>query len=269
VEIKVRFSGETIKALEQAQRAGLRDGDIRVIRRVAALLEVGAGRAVPAVAERLGICVATVYHWRQAFILERVASLRYGRSPGRPAKLTKRQKHRLGELLDAGPLAAGYPTGCWSAALIQDLIYREFGHLYNVHYLSAFLRNLGFSFQKARFVSDHLDPERRRVWREQEWPTILRQARAQGAWVLFGDEASFAQWGSLSYTWARIGQQPVVPTCGKRNAAKIFGLIDYGTGRFFFQSQTEKFTADTYCAFLAQVLEQTNQPIFLLQDGAK
>jgi transposase len=269
VEIKVRFSGETIKVLERAQREGLRDGDIRVVRRVAALLEVGAGRAVAVVAERLGICVATVYHWLHAFILERVASLRYGRSPGRPAKLSKSQKQRLGELLDAGPVALGYPTGCWSAALIQDLIYRQFGRLYNVHYLAAFLRNLGFSFQKARFVSDHLDPERRRVWREREWPTILQRARAQGALVLFGDEASFAQWGSLAYTWARMGHQPVVPTCGKRKAAKVFGLIDYCTGRFFFQSQTEKFTAATYCAFLATVLKQTDQPIVLLQDGAK
>ncbi|ETX09333.1 MAG: hypothetical protein ETSY2_00060 [Candidatus Entotheonella gemina] len=26
--------------------------------------------------------------------------------------------------------------------------------------------------------------------------------------LLFGDEASFAQWGSLSYTWAPKGQQP-------------------------------------------------------------
>jgi hypothetical protein len=34
--------------------------------------------------------------------------------------------------------------------------------------------------------------------------------------ILFEDEASFAQWGSLSYTWARRGRQPEVPTSGKR-----------------------------------------------------
>ena len=68
------------------------------------------------------------------------------------------------ELLDAGPQAAGYPTGCWSATLIQDLIYREFGPLSNPHDLSTFLHNLGFSYQKARFISDHLDPEQRRIW---------------------------------------------------------------------------------------------------------
>jgi transposase len=269
VEFKVRLSGATIKALEQVLRQGFRDGDLRVIRRVQALLEVGAGRAVPAVAERLGLHATTVYGWLRAFMVDGVAALRYGRSPGRPSKLTPSQKHRLCELIEAGPLAAGYPSGCWSTLLLQDLIQREFGRLYNHHYLAALLRNLGFSYQKARFVSDHLDPERRRVWREETWPTILAEAQRCGALLLFGDEASFAQWGSLAYTWARRGEQPTALTCGKRKALKVFGLIDYCSGRSFWQHQTARFTADGYRAFLQGVLDQTKGPIILLQDGAK
>jgi transposase len=46
--------------------------------------------------------------------------------------------------------------------LIQQLMQREFGALYNRYYVCELLRNLGFSFQKARFVSDHLDEEARR-----------------------------------------------------------------------------------------------------------
>ena len=87
--------------------------------------------------------------------------------------------------------------------------------------------------------------------------------------LLFGDEASFAQWGSLSYTWAPRGQQPLIRTCGKRKAYKVFGLIDYFTGRLFCQGQTERFTAQSYCAFLATVLAATDRPLMLIQDGAK
>jgi hypothetical protein len=81
---------------------------------------------------------------------------------------------------------------------------------------SFLLHNLGFSFQKARFVSDHLDTAKRLAWLEQQWPTILRAAKRRQGLILFEDEASFAQWGSLSDTWARRGQQPEVPTSGKR-----------------------------------------------------
>ncbi len=268
MEFKVRLSGATIKVLEAVLRQGYRAAEVRVIRRVQALLEVGAGRPVNVVAARLGLHETTVYGWVHAFLVDGVTTLRYGRAPGRPSKLTPSQKRRLCDLLEAGPLAAGYPSGCWSTLFLQDLIQREFGQFYNHHYLATLLRNLGFSYQKARFVSDHLDPERRQHWREQTWPTILADAHRRGALLLFGDEASFAQWGSLAYTWARRGQQPTVPTCGKRKALKVFGLIDYFSGRFFWQQQTARFTADAYRAFLETVLAQTDRPIVLLQDGA-
>ena len=58
---------------------------------------------------------------------------------------------------------------------------------------------------------------------------------------LFGDEASFAQWGSLSYTWAPKGQQPEVPTSGKRKAYKVFGLMDYFSGQFFYKTYAGRF----------------------------
>jgi transposase len=235
---------------------------------VQALLDVGAGRPVGVVAARLGLHESTVYGWLHAFLVDGVATLRYGRTPGRPSKLTPSQKRCLCELLEAGPVAAGYPSGCWSTHFLQDLIQREFGQFYNHHYLASLLRNLGFSYQKARFVSDHLDPARRQHWREQTWPLILAEAERRSALLLFGDEASFAQWGSLAYTWARRGQQPTVPTCGKRKALKVFGLIDYFSGRVFWQQQTARFTADAYRAFLEGVLAQTDRPILLLQDGA-
>lgn len=252
-------------AWQQAVRAGQK----RLVTRISALLHLSDGLAVAEVAERVGAGESTVYAWLRAFILRRFESLRYGVSPGRPRKLTPTQRERLKALVAAGPLAAGYPSGCWSSRMLQDLVYRAFGVCYNAHYLCTLLRNLGFSYQKARFISDHLDEERRRVWIAQEWPAILRTARQRGALLLFGDEASFAQWGSLSYTWAPVGQQPLIKTCGKRKAYKVFGLIDYFTGRLFYHGQTERFTAQSYCAFLKTVLDRTTQPLMLIQDGAR
>jgi len=38
------------------------------------------------------------------------------------------------------------------------------------------LHNPGLSYQRAKFVSDHLDEEARRKWLEEVWPQILRLA---------------------------------------------------------------------------------------------
>jgi transposase len=269
VTITITFCSATVKELERHLHAAFRRGDARSIKRISALLLWAEQRPVAFITTRLKLGRSTLYSWLQAFLRERWASLQARRSPGRPPKLTRSQKQRLCALIAAGPEAAGYATGCWNSALIQALIQHEFGCLYNSQYVSALLGTLGLSYQKARFVSDHLNEERRQQWCTVEWPAIVRAARQQQALLLFGDEASFAQWGSLGYTWAMTGQQPVVKTCGKRQGYKVFGLIDYLSGRLFYHGQRERFTAAHYCAFLAQMLASTSGPVILIQDGAR
>ena len=43
---------------------------------------------------------------------------------------------------------------------------------------------MGFSFQKARFVSGHIDPEKRKEWLEKKWPEILKVAGEKKALIL-------------------------------------------------------------------------------------
>ena len=212
--------------------------------------------------------MTSLYDWLKKRVYEGVDRLEVRWRGGRPSKLSQTQKARLCTLLKAGSLAAGFKSACWNAAMIQELIQREFGVLYNVHYLSELLGNLGFSFQKARFVSDHLDEVKRRRWLKEQWPTFLAQAQAVKALLLFGDEASFAQWGSLGYTWAPIGQQPLIKTTGKRKAYKMFGAIDFFSGRLFSQGGVGKLNAASYIRFLKMILRQTRRPVFLVQDGA-
>ena len=116
--------------------------------------------------------------------------------------------------------------------------------------------NLGFSRQKARFVSDHLDEEARQQWMKEKCPEILAQARKIGAPIFFGDEASFALWGSLSYTWAPIGHQPLVKTTGKRKGYKVFGVIEFFSGRLLYQGLEDRFNSDSYQTFLLYLLAQ-------------
>jgi transposase len=212
----------------------------------------------------------TVRNWLQRYLsggLDRL--LQFKRSPGRPAKLTKTQRQGLGEVRNAGPAATGFTGNCWRSPMIQQLIEQRFGVLYSVHYLSELLRSMGFTYQKASFVSAHLNEQARQQWLAQTWPQILALARQKNAHVLFGDEASFPQWGTLSYTWARRGCQPVVKTSGKRKGYKVLGLIDYFTGRFFYGCQQERLNSTTYERFLRHVLNQTDRPILLIQDGAR
>ena len=136
-------------------------------------------------------------------------------------------------------------------------------------HVCTLLHNLGFSFQKARFVSDHLDAAKRLAWLQDTWPAIVRAAKRCKGLILFEDEASFAQWGSLSYTWARRGRQPEVPTSGKRKGYKVFGAIDSVSGCLFYQGIEGRFNSENDQAFLQTIMAQTQAHLFLIHDGAR
>lgn len=268
LNVRIGIDRETVKALQMKLRQGYRAGDVGLVRRVTALLRLSQRESAEVISQELDCSVSSIYDWLKKLVYEGVERLEVQWRGGRRSKLTKGQKARLGEWIKAGPIAAGFRSACWNAAMIQELIQREFGVLYNVHYVSELLGNLGFSFQKARFISDHLDEAKRQSWLKQTWPKFLALAKAANGLLLFGDEASFAQWGSLGYTWAPTGQQPLIKTTGKRKAYKVFGAIDFFSGRLFYQGIVGKLNAASYLSFLKLILRQTRRPVFLVQDGA-
>lgn len=121
-------------------------------------------------------------------MLKRLDSLVYQRPPGRPGKLSKTQRKVLAKLIERGPEKAGYDCGGWDTVLIQDLIYTRFGVEYTPHDVAELLKTQGFSYQKARFVSDHLADvaEARQEGLEKTWSEILQVATEKGAMILYG-----------------------------------------------------------------------------------
>ena len=57
---------------------------------------------------------------------------------------------------------------------------------------------------KAKFENDRLDSDehqaKRKQWIDKQLPEIIKKTKEEKTVVLFGDEVSFALWGSLSRT---------------------------------------------------------------------
>jgi hypothetical protein len=66
--------------------------------------------------------------------------------------------------MDEGPLNAGLSGASWRSPMLQQLIDDRVGVFYNVLYMAQWLKNLGFSDQRAAFISDHLDEGKRLAW---------------------------------------------------------------------------------------------------------
>ncbi len=150
------------KELEQQLRCAQQLGQLRRVKYLLAMLAVMDNQSFEAVACVLKVTVKTVGEWVRLFLCYGIKGAPRRRSPGRPPKLTTAQKQELRRLIEAGPQAAGFSASAWRTLLIQHLILDRFHVLYNVFYLAQLLKDLGFSWQKAKFVSDHLDEAKRR-----------------------------------------------------------------------------------------------------------
>lgn len=254
--------------LQVAFHCAEKDADHAKAKRLLSIMLLNFRHTIAEISDMLNVNEQTIRNWVSLYLLKGLNGLKSGKSPGRPSNLTKTQRKELAALVNQGSEKSGFPGACWRTPMLQTLIQSKFGVYYNVRYISELLKNMGFSFQKAKFLASKQDKVAREEWVEKTWPEILSRGRDKNAFILFGDEASFPQWGSLNYTWAPIGTQPVVKTSGSRRGYKVFGLIDYFTGRFFSKGHEGKLNAESYIDFLQSVLSTTRKHILLVQDGA-
>ena len=265
--------GTTTKArLQQELIVAQRLNNLRLFKMVRALLLLADNTNVNVIAKMLNVGTRTVYEWISHFMLKRFSWLlqHHYRGRGRKSKLTNEQKKKLYDIIVNGPESYGFDCGIWNSAMILEVTMQEFGVSYNPRYLCSLLKKMGLSYQKAAFEAARSDDNEaaRKEWEEVTWPKILREAKEKGAVIIFVDEVSFAQWGSLARTWAPKGVQPKIKTCGKRKGLKMFGVIEFFKGKFQYKETTEKFNGVSYIEFLRQVLESYSVPVILVEDGA-
>ena len=98
-------------------------------------------------------------------------------------------------------------------------------------------------------------------------PRAEKKARRQRAVILFEDEASFQLDPTLHRTWARVGQQPRVPTRGQRKTSHVYGAIALDDARFHF-AFADVFNAYTFLCFLKRLVRHYRRKVMLIIDNA-
>ena len=144
-------------------------------RRRRAVQLLRAGNKLSAVARMVGAAVSAVWQWRETFRRKGDKGLAARPAPGRPRKLTSRQRRRLPKLLAVGAQAHGYRNDLWTTRRIAAVIERKFGVEYHPAHVSRILADLGWSCQK---------PERRALerneaaiehWKRHGWVEIKKK----------------------------------------------------------------------------------------------
>jgi transposase len=131
------------------------------------------------IARYLGVSEAAVSQWKRKLEQGGPKALQRRTASGRPPKLAGAARQALIEKLEAGALAAGFPTEQWTQARVKQVIEREFGVSYHRDYISRLLHDLGWSVQKPDPRALERDEDLIRAWLKQAWPRIKKSAAAR------------------------------------------------------------------------------------------
>ena len=143
-------------------------------RRHRAIELVRQGVGLSEIARRLGSSVSSVHRWAQDWKKDGDTALASKPVPGRPTKLTARQRERLLRLLLHGAMAHGFPNELWTLKRIASLIRTEFGVRYHPSHLWRVLRACGWSCQVPEKRAIQRDDEAIAHWKRHRWPAIKK-----------------------------------------------------------------------------------------------
>jgi transposase len=147
-------------------------------RRQRAIALLKEGRAPVEVARLVGVDRRSVRRWNAAHRKQGAGGLAARPVPGRPSKLSVRQREQLETMLVRGAAANGFESDLWTCPRVAQVITRRFGIGYHVDHIGRLLRSLGWTPQRPTRRALERDEDGIQRWIKQEWPRIKKKPGA-------------------------------------------------------------------------------------------
>lgn len=224
------------------------------------------------VSDFLGVDARSVRRWLADFRCRGAAGLAARPAPGRPAKLTPAQGKIACRWLSDNPLDHGFPTELWTAGRLGLLIREEWGISFHPHYLSAWLRDRGYTPQLPRRVPRERDDQAVARWLAQDWPRIKAKARRRGACLMLLDESGLLMAPLRRRSWSLRGHPPQSKQkAGHREKVSVAGALWLAPSRdrlsFAYQTLVNGYFSNVGVAeFLSGALQWRTEPLVVLWD---
>ena len=237
--------------------------------RLMAVERVREGARAAEVIEAYGFNRTTIYKWLKAALRPGMGTkaLRSTKATGRPRTLTPAQEKQVFRWINGrDPRQYGLDFGLWTRAVVAELIEKKFGIRLGVTAVGALLAKLGLTPQKPLQRAYQRDPEAIEKWQRETFPAIAKQAKKQGADILFWDESGFRADTVHGKTWGVRGQTPVVQRPGQRQSISAASAVS-AKGAFWFQTYNGALNAELFVEFLQKMMKYRKKPVHLVLDS--
>jgi transposase len=190
-----------------------------------------------------------------------------GRAVGDGRRLSAAQEAEVRKLItDRTPDQLKMPYALWTRAAVAQLIEQRFGVRLAVRTMGLYLKRWGFTPQKPLRRAYERDPAAVERWKREEYPAIVKQAKAENAEIHWGDQLGARSDHQAGRSYGRRGVTPVIPGTGQRFRANMMSSIT-NRGHLCFLVFEGSFNAEVFIRFCRRLLRQRRRRIFLIVDG--
>lgn len=214
-----------------------------------------------------GLCRTTIYSWLREFKAGGFAALAQSISQGPAPQMTERQRQQVKRwILGKDPRQYGFDFGLWSRRIVQQLIQDKMGLKFCVTSVGKLLASLNITPQKPLRRAYERDPKAVKLWVDETYPKLKKQAKRLGAKIFFLDEAGFQSDAPLGRTYGLKGHTPVVKTSGQRQSINVISAVN-ARGEFWAATYDGKLNAESFVLFLQNFMKGRRGKIYLVLDG--
>ena len=148
--------------------------------------------------------------------------------------------------------------------MVTEMIRKEFGVTVRARTLRRWLRRIGFSWRKDRYVPYRSVSKERQDEFKREVGERAAQRRADGMAVFAEDEAAVQRSQNPAYWWRPTGGRGQVRASFSRESVRIFGAMSQGELRI---KIVESANSETFREFLEEI-RRDRPRLFMVLDNA-
>ena len=253
--------GVSEKRLEKAAR---KEKDKCTKFRLLACLGRKRGHSIRRIARDLETAYSTIRDWllrmRDRGLKGRLNARPKGRRAGLPLQIIRTVRRRL----KRGPKKCGFETGSWQMDMVTEMIRKEFGVTVRARTLRRWLRRIGFSWRKDRYVPYRSVSKEGQEEFKGEVGERAAQRRADGMAVFAEDEAAIQRSQNPACGRGPTGGREQVRASFSRESVRIFGAMSQDELRIKIVESTN---SETFREFLEEI-RRDRPRLFMVLDNA-
>jgi transposase len=246
--------------------------EARVERRKMVIKLRKGGATYKTIAEQTGLSATGVFDICKRYERSGVKALKdapSGREHGEGRRLTAEQEAEIQKLIaDKMPDQLKLSYALWSRPAVAALIATRYGITLPVRTMGHYLKRWGFTPQKPIRRAYEQSPKAVQEWLDVSYPQIEREAKAEGAEILWGDETGLRSDDVRGRSFAPKGKTPVVRINSRREGLSIISAVS-NKGQMRWKIFDGALNSDILIEFLRRLIKGAKKKVFLILDNLR